>query len=70
MKFQDAEWDVTISPGDYIVGDLNGVICVPEDLAESILETLPAQVEADELMAVAIAKGSTFVEASKRYRKK
>lgn len=59
-----------VNPGDYIAADLNGVVCVPQNLAERILEILPSLVHADEQMAVAISHGSTFVDASKTYRKK
>lgn len=70
VKFQSTALDVTICPGDFIVADLNGVVCVPQDLVGKILEILPAQTEADEKMAEAISCGSTFVEASQTYRKK
>lgn len=59
-----------IQPGDYIVADLNGVVCIPQDLLEKTLELLPTLTQADENMAEAISKGMTFKEASKTYRGK
>ena len=30
--------DVTINPGDYVVGDIDGVVVVPKDKAEEVLK--------------------------------
>lgn len=60
--------DVTINPGDYLVGDANGVVVLPKGLAEQALPLMAKQVEADSQMAVEIQKGMTFTEASKRFR--
>jgi regulator of RNase E activity RraA len=68
VKLQTDEQDMTINPGDYLVGDLNGVVVLPRDLAEKALPLMAKQVEADSKMAVEIEKGMTFTEASKRFR--
>ena len=68
VKLQDPALDVTINPGDIIFGDLNGVVCVPKDAVDKILELMPKLVEADEKMAKDIAKGMTFAEAKDKYR--
>lgn len=65
---QDPALDVTINPGDIIFGDLNGVVCVPQDALSKIIEILPAQAEADDNMARDIAQGKTFTAAKKEYR--
>lgn len=62
--------NVTITPGDYIVGDINGVVVLPRALAAQALPLMAPQVAADEQMAVAIKGGMTFVEASKKFRGK
>jgi regulator of RNase E activity RraA len=59
---------VTINPGDIIFGDLNGVVCVPKDAVDKILELMPKQVEADENMAKDIAQGMTFAAARDKHR--
>lgn len=59
---------MTINPGDYIIGDLNGVVVLPRDLAEAALPLMAKQVEADSAMAAAIAGGMPFTEASKKFR--
>ncbi|KAJ9144739.1 RraA-like protein [Coniochaeta hoffmannii] len=63
VKLQTDEQDVTINPGDYIIGDLNGVVVLPKDLAEKALPLMARQVEADGKMAAEIKKGMSFSEA-------
>ena len=59
---------MTINPGDYLIGDVNGVVVLPKDLAEQALPLMKKQVEADSQMAVAIKKGMSFTEAGKKFR--
>lgn len=68
VKFQDLSLDVTINPGDYIVADLNGVVCIPQKLLAQVISMIAEQVAIDEKMAVAIAAGSTFADASAKFR--
>lgn len=68
VKLQTDEQDITINPGDYLIGDLNGVVVLPKDLAERAIPLMAKQVAADSKMAVEIEKGMTFAEASKRFR--
>lgn len=68
MRLQSEDQDATINPGDYIIGDINGVVCLPQELAEKALELMSSQVEADEKIAADIKKGVTFTEASKTHR--
>ena len=65
---QTDEQDVTVNPGDYVVGDLNGVVVLPKDLVEKTVPLMAKQSEADAQMAVAIQGGMTFTEASKKFR--
>jgi len=68
VKLQTDEQDITINPGDYLIGDLNGVVVLPRDLAEKAIPLMAQQVAADSKMAVEIEKGMTFAEASKKFR--
>ncbi|KAK4196948.1 ribonuclease E inhibitor RraA/Dimethylmenaquinone methyltransferase [Triangularia verruculosa] len=68
VKLQTDEQDMTVRPGDYLIGDVNGVVVLPKELAEQVIPLMKKQVEADEKMAVEIAKGMTFVEASRKFR--
>ncbi|KAL8905187.1 MAG: hypothetical protein Q9207_002779 [Kuettlingeria erythrocarpa] len=60
--------NTVIYPGDYLIGDLNGVVCLPIELAEGALALMPSQVEADERIAEDLAKGKGFEQASKERR--
>jgi regulator of RNase E activity RraA len=68
VKLQTDEQDMEIRPGDYLVGDVNGVVVLPAELAEQAIPLMRKQVEADEKMAVEIKKGMSFSEASKKFR--
>lgn len=68
VTLQTDEQEMTIRPGDYLIGDINGVVVLPKELAEQAVPLMAKQVEADSKMAVAIAKGMSFTEASKLYR--
>lgn len=42
---------VTVQPGDYIVGDVDGVLVVPQEDAARIVAAAEAKVEKDEVRA-------------------
>lgn len=68
VRFNSEDQEAIISPGDYLIADLNGVVCLPQGLAEQAIDLIASQVEADENMAADIKKGVTFSEASKKHR--
>ena len=68
VKLQTDEQDITINPGDYLIGDLNGVVVLPKELAGQALPLMEQQVTADGKMAIEITKGMTFTEASNMFR--
>ncbi|KAK8016167.1 hypothetical protein PG993_014356 [Apiospora rasikravindrae] len=59
---------LTVRPGDYLIGDANGVVVLPAEVAEQALPLMKKQVEADENIAKAIQGGMGFSEASKKFR--
>lgn len=68
MEFRDGVVDAVVSPDDYIVGDLNGVVCIPRSLIAQVLKILPKIVMADEVVAADIDGGAGFVKATMRHR--
>lgn len=70
VVFNDDRVNATIEPGDFVVGDLNGVVHIPKSMIEQVLEQLNNIVKADELVARDIDNGATFAEASKQHRQK
>lgn len=57
-----------VHPGDYIVGDLNGVVCIPAALVQRTIALIAPQVEADAKIAKELQNGVPFVEASRKHR--
>ncbi|KAI4224685.1 MAG: hypothetical protein LQ349_007193 [Xanthoria aureola] len=60
--------DTIISPGDYLIGDIDGVVCLPQALAEQVVALMPSQVVADEGIMGALKNGGSFTNASKEHR--
>jgi regulator of RNase E activity RraA len=48
---------IVVHPGDIIVGDLNGVVVVPRDIAEELLERLLTRAAAEADYTAAVARG-------------
>ncbi|KAK3113704.1 hypothetical protein LTR53_008740 [Teratosphaeriaceae sp. CCFEE 6253] len=68
VRLHSDDQDAVIYPGDILVGDINGVVCIPRDLVGKVLELIPSQVEADEKVAADIRKGVPAAEAMKTHR--
>lgn len=68
VRLHSEDQEVTIHPGDYLIGDLNGVVCLPKGLAQKAVALMASQVEADERIARDIKQGKTFTAASKEHR--
>jgi regulator of RNase E activity RraA len=48
---------IVVHPGDIIVGDLNGLVVVPRDMAEELLERLLQRTEAEADYTAAVRRG-------------
>jgi regulator of RNase E activity RraA len=48
---------IVVCPGDIIVGDINGVVVVPAEIASALLARLRAQIAAEADYAAAVARG-------------
>ena len=57
-------------PGDYLIADLDGVVCLPLELAEKALDIIEPIVDADRRAAADIAKGRSVTESFKEHRGK
>ncbi|KAK4890332.1 hypothetical protein LTR27_010975 [Elasticomyces elasticus] len=68
VRLNSEDQDAVIRPGDILIGDINGVVCIPQELAEKVIELIPSQVEADEKVAADIKKGRPVAEAMKEHR--
>lgn len=70
IKINDDRLGVVVESGDYIVGDLNGVVAVPKSHIKQVLELLPQLVEAERRVTEDIDNGASFAEATGRHRRK
>jgi regulator of RNase E activity RraA len=68
VKLKTSLQDVTISPGDFIVADLNGVVCLPQKLADQVLDAIPPKLATDNKCAEGIRKGRSVQEVFQEFR--
>ena len=60
---------VRIRPGDVIVADGSGVVCIPAEQAARVAELARGYARDDELAAAELAKGLTLREAMAKFRR-
>jgi 4-hydroxy-4-methyl-2-oxoglutarate aldolase len=58
---------VRVEPGDWVVGDEDGVVVVPTAVAEDVLTAAEARVGTENLVRDAVRDGMTPLEAYERY---
>lgn len=73
-RWEIREWQVpiqigsvTISPGDFVVGDVDGVVVVPRDLTLEVLEEAEAAVNREERMRAELRQGAPASEIYRKY---
>ena len=59
--------DVQVRPGDILVGDINGVVCLPPERLEDILAAAETIMEKEESMKKDILSGLDILEVDKKY---
>ncbi len=57
INFAVSAGGIVVHPGDVIVGDLNGVVVVPRQLADELLERLRTRAPAERAYAESVARG-------------
>jgi regulator of RNase E activity RraA len=60
---------VRVRPGDIIVGDGTGIVCIPIEVAEEVLSKAKKMDEQDKQATEEIRRGLTFTEALRKYAK-
>ncbi len=60
---------VRIAPGDYVLGDRDGMVCIPRDEAEEIVADAEATMRTENQVRSAILAGTDPQEAFLRYGK-
>lgn len=61
---------VTVNPDDIIMADKNGVVKIPHDILDGVLEYIPKRVDADTHVSDDIKAGKPAKEAQKYWRSK
>ncbi len=68
VRLQSEVQEAVVHPEDYLIGDLNGVVCLPRGLAERAVALMASQVEADERIKRDLEGGRPFGESSGVHR--
>lgn len=73
-RWEILDWDTTVvvggvevSPGDVVVGDVDGVVVVPEDVAVEVLEEAENLADTENHVREAVRAGGDPVEAYEEY---
>lgn len=66
LQFKEDLW---VNPGDYLVGDADGVVVVPPSLMESIVQICEERAEIDRKTVEALQRGEEMGPTLKRLRK-
>ena len=61
--------EVTISTGDYVLADRDGIVVIPGDIAESVIQETEEVLRKENLVRKAILQGVDPVEAYLKFRK-
>lgn len=56
---------VTINPGDYIFGDIDGVVIIPRDVVEDVLDSAMKTIEQENEVRNRLINGSSLAQAYK-----
>jgi len=59
--------NVTVEPGDLVFGDMDGVVIVPRDLEEEVVEMALSRVRSEKLVHKALSEGLSAREAFRTY---
>ncbi|RCH83853.1 hypothetical protein CU098_003373, partial [Rhizopus stolonifer] len=62
------ESPVKVQPGDIIVADLDGVVCIPQDLVDKVIENCEKYVAIDDQCMKALKNGHGVQETFRKYR--
>lgn len=70
IKLVSSAQDVVVRPGDFVLADVDGVVLIPGEVVEQVLESVPVIVSANDKCADVIRSGMSVQEAFATYRGK
>ncbi len=56
---------VTINPGDWIFGDIDGVVIIPKDMFEDVIETALKTIKKEDMVRSRLQSGTSLQQAYK-----
>ena len=59
--------DVMVDPGDLILADLDGIVVIPQEVAEQVLSLAEEKVRGENLVRKALQEGMTTTEAFRKF---
>jgi regulator of RNase E activity RraA len=59
--------EVSVCPGDYVFGDMDGVVVIPQALTEAVLVESEKAVQREQKMRQALRKGMSLHEVNKKF---
>jgi len=59
--------EVSVHPGDYVFGDLDGVVVIPRELTEEVLGEAEKAVQREQKMRQALRRGMPLLEVNKKF---
>jgi regulator of RNase E activity RraA len=59
--------DVQVNPGDIVMADVNGVVFIPVEHLEEVLQTAEKIFEKEMAMIVELKEGASILEVDKKY---
>ena len=59
--------EVSVYPGDYVFGDMDGVVVIPQRLTEEVLVEAEKAVQRERKMRQALRKGMPLHEVNKKF---
>jgi regulator of RNase E activity RraA len=65
QEIEVGETGGSVRTGDVLVGDLNGVVCIPRDLVQAVVDMVPGLVKVDEAIMERVKQGVSVYEAFK-----
>lgn len=62
------DYSTVVHPGDLIMGDLNGVVCIPKEVVALVAELLEPSAQANAKIQSDLKEGQLFAQSSKKHR--
>ena len=59
---------VNINPGDYILGDIDGVICIPKNIIDEVIEEAEVVKNKEDIVRKELASGKNIRDLFEKYQ--